>query len=91
MTLQQFDLYYCALILAGLRLPTRNSATESKMGGPGPVAYFAIYLFYICSTIGAFNLDTKVPIVKTGPPNSYFGFSVAQHQQSDSNDQVSHV
>lgn len=27
-----------------------------------------------------FNLDTSVPIVKTGPADSYFGFSLAQHQ-----------
>ena len=63
------------------------------MGCPGPVACFAIilYLFYTCSKIIAFNLDTNVPIVKIAPTNSYFGFSVAQHQKSDYNDRVSHV
>lgn len=27
----------------------------------------------------AFNIDTRVPIVKQGPANSYFGFSLAHH------------
>ena len=91
MTLSQLDLCYCAAILAGFQLPVIISATESKMGGPGPVASFAIYLLYTCSKIIAFNLDTNVPIVKIAPTNSYFGFSVAQHQQSDSSDRVRHV
>lgn len=30
-------------------------------------------------TFSGFNLDTKIPIVKLGNPDSYFGFSVAQH------------
>lgn len=28
----------------------------------------------------SYNVDTKVPIVKEGNPDSYFGFSVAEHQ-----------
>lgn len=28
-----------------------------------------------------FNLDTVIPVIKVGPADSYFGFSVAQHQQ----------
>ncbi|XP_052797585.1 integrin alpha-6-like [Mya arenaria] len=31
--------------------------------------------------IHGFNLDTSIPVVKKGPDNSYFGFSVAQHQE----------
>ena len=27
-----------------------------------------------------FNLEPRIAIVKTGPPGSYFGYSVAQHQ-----------
>lgn len=30
-------------------------------------------------TFPGFNLDTRIPIVKLGNPDSYFGFSVAQH------------
>ena len=29
--------------------------------------------------VDAFNLDTSVPLVKTGTRDSYFGFSLAQH------------
>ncbi|XP_052246976.1 integrin alpha-6-like isoform X2 [Dreissena polymorpha] len=31
--------------------------------------------------VSAFNLDTTIPVIKQGPPNSYFGFSVAQHKE----------
>lgn len=31
----------------------------------------------------AFNVDTQYPIVHQGPPNSYFGFAVAQHREKD--------
>lgn len=30
--------------------------------------------------VSGFNLDTTIPVIKEGPDNSYFGFSVAQHQ-----------
>ncbi len=26
-----------------------------------------------------FNLETRLPLIKEGPRNSYFGYSVAQH------------
>ena len=29
---------------------------------------------------GAFNLESRIAIVKDGPEGSYFGYSVAQHQ-----------
>ena len=35
-------------------------------------------LLVACET-DAFNVDIKVPIVKKGPTDSYFGYSVAQH------------
>lgn len=35
--------------------------------------------------IGAFNLEPRVPVVKRGAKGSYFGFSVAEHQESLSN------
>lgn len=36
-------------------------------------------LWEFLPTFSGFNLDTKIPIVKLGNPDSYFGFSVAQH------------
>ena len=40
-----------------------------------------VNIFGLCMlVVDAFNLDTKIPIVKTGPEDSYFGFSVAEHQ-----------
>lgn len=38
--------------------------------------------FYLHFTHG-FNLDTKIPILKKGRKDSYFGFSVAEHQSVD--------
>ncbi|KAJ1523062.1 hypothetical protein ONE63_002187 [Megalurothrips usitatus] len=31
----------------------------------------------------AFNLETRLPIVKVGNRGAYFGYSVAQHQSVD--------
>ncbi|XP_013415962.1 integrin alpha-PS1 isoform X2 [Lingula anatina] len=47
-----------------------------------------ILLKIICFSPGlyAFNLFTKLPIVKNGPVDSYFGFSVEQHQMNNSGD-----
>ena len=42
-------------------------------------SFFIIYFLHI-SLLLAFNLDTDVPIVKEWSRDSYFGFSVAQHQ-----------
>lgn len=33
----------------------------------------------MATVVVGFNIDTKVPIVKQGPSNSYFGFSLAHH------------
>lgn len=38
--------------------------------------YFLI--FFTTRTL-QFNLETRLPVIKNGPPNSYFGFSVAEH------------
>lgn len=40
-----------------------------------------LFLFLgVLALSNAFNLDTNVPIVKEGRTDSYFGFSVTQHQ-----------
>lgn len=36
----------------------------------------------------AFNLEPKLPVVKFGPPNSYFGYSVAEHTSLDGQQRV---
>ena len=38
-------------------------------------------LVQLITAIQAYNLDIRSAIVKTGPPNSYFGYSVALHRQ----------
>lgn len=40
-----------------------------------------VTLFAFCVGLAAgFNLDTAGPLVHRGPPDTYFGFSVAQHK-----------
>lgn len=44
---------------------------------------YAAHLFAVLtSLLGAdgFNLETRLPMVKLGSSNSYFGYSVAAHQ-----------
>jgi len=38
-----------------------------------------ILLFWGLLGCEAFNIDINVPIVKLGPPESYFGYSVSPH------------
>ena len=40
---------------------------------------FIYFVFFNISCIDSFNLDTRIPIFKFGPKDSYFGFSVAEH------------
>jgi len=41
---------------------------------------FTVILLFWGLLVGeAFNIDTDVPIVKLGLPESYFGYSVAPH------------
>ncbi len=41
---------------------------------------FSLAFLSFLTIIEAFNVDTNVPIVKEGRRDSYFGFSVTQHQ-----------
>ncbi|VDI37504.1 integrin alpha 6 [Mytilus galloprovincialis] len=36
------------------------------------------------SCVCGFNIDTKIPFIRTGPANSYFGFSIAEHMITNS-------
>lgn len=38
--------------------------------------------FFIKRTL-QFNFETRLPVIKNGPPDSYFGFSVAQHSTAE--------
>jgi hypothetical protein len=35
-----------------------------------------------------FNVDTQIPFIRRGPTNSYFGFSLAEHQITNSEGSV---
>lgn len=53
------------------------------------IYYFTLLLiaFNCCiKHIDAFNLENRLPIVKYGEPNSYFGYSVASHVTGDGDD-----
>ena len=56
---------------------------EVKMAGGSIFWSVSLHLFTIFLDIYCFNLDTKVPIVKVGIPDSYFGFSVAEHRKTN--------
>lgn len=36
------------------------------------------------ASVSAFNIDTKIPFIRKGEGDSYFGFSVAEHQITNS-------
>ncbi|XP_031423123.1 integrin alpha-7 isoform X2 [Clupea harengus] len=40
-----------------------------------------VLLALLCGLGSAFNLDTSAPLIKEGAPSSFFGFSLALHQQ----------
>lgn len=44
--------------------------------------YFIFIITYL-SLCKAFNFETRLPIIKRGSQGSYFGFSVAEHQEFD--------
>lgn len=38
--------------------------------------------------VNCFNLENRLPIIKEGDPNSYFGYSVASHVTGSKDDNV---
>ena len=44
--------------------------------------YIWIYLIYVTFTTG-YNLESRLPLCKTGEEGSMFGFSVVMHKTSD--------
>lgn len=42
------------------------------------------FLFFTVSVLSAvfgFNLESRIPVIKEGNAGSYFGYSVAEHQE----------
>lgn len=54
--------------------------TPSLSVAPGRLFLLLLCFVHLCSP---FNLEPRLPIVKRGPVDSYFGFSVAQHVIAD--------
>ncbi|KAK3590412.1 hypothetical protein CHS0354_022534 [Potamilus streckersoni] len=50
------------------------------MAGQIKCAFVYILCFSVLANVFGFNLDITIPVIKKGTNNSYFGFSVAQHQ-----------
>ena len=48
-------------------------------GGAG-VFLLALVLVLVLAGVSAFNLDPRIPIIKRGQPDTYFGYSIAQHR-----------
>jgi hypothetical protein len=42
-----------------------------------------ILCFCLCHLCSCFNFEPRLPVIKRGPLDSYFGFSVAQHLIAD--------
>ena len=43
------------------------------------------HLLCIITVIHGFNLEARIPVIKRGEAGSYFGYSVAEHQQLEGN------
>ncbi|XP_069760768.1 integrin alpha-3b isoform X2 [Narcine bancroftii] len=48
---------------------------------PFAAPHFRLGLHLLLAAASAFNIDVANPIVKKGPPDSFFGYSVALHRQ----------
>ncbi len=57
-----------------------NAHLRMKLGPMAAKPGFLLLFVTILAVCDAFNLDTNVPLVKEGRFDSYFGFSVTQHQ-----------
>lgn len=52
-------------------------------------SYFGVLVLFLmfcleCSVVNSFNLDVRIPLVKTGTKGTYFGYSVAEHKYMNS-------
>lgn len=61
-----------------------TSLTIAEMGPKKTLTKSILLLTLVISSSlfhcsNAFNLETRLPVIKYGPKNSYFGYSVAEH------------
>lgn len=61
-----------------------NSRGLRASFGSQSLIFLFLLSFYLC-LVEAFNLEVRVPIIKQGNHESYFGYSVAQHQTLNDN------
>lgn len=62
-----------------MALRTHTQAAALRLS----VVVFIVLL--LCMFTIAYNLDTELYIYKKGPPNSFFGYSIAFHQMKAEN------
>lgn len=45
------------------------------------VLFLTIYVQF--SAVNSFNLEVRIPLIKTGSKGTYFGYSVAEHKSTE--------
>lgn len=45
-------------------------------------------MIFTITCVHGYNIDTKIPFVRKGAPNSYFGFSLAEHQITNAVEEI---
>lgn len=48
-----------------------------------------VFILFLIKHVFTFNFEPKLPVIKQGPKNSYFGYSVAEHTILDQNNRTS--
>lgn len=66
----------CPSIVPGCSLPSMSGALHAA-----PSCLRFLLLFLLLASCSAFNLDVTETVLKYGDNGSFFGFSVALHQQ----------
>lgn len=72
------------LAIPSSRTGARLLATLTAMAVLSLLTWEGLLLFFGFIHIHCFNVDVRMPFIKQGPENSYFGFSIAQHKINDS-------
>lgn len=69
------------IMAVGRHVLTTSRAPESTQN---VVKMWFCLCMFLC-VANAFNLEPRIPVYKLGDKDSYFGYSVAEHQILDSN------